>query len=107
MNMDRMNEIIEKYGAEYMLRQMAEECCELAQAAMKLIRAWNKETPMRATEAMENMMEEMADVSLMVAGVFNNMLTEEQKEFVYDMNERKEQRMYARMLDGKMEEDVW
>ena len=28
-----------KYGKEYMLRQMAEECSELAQAALKYIRA--------------------------------------------------------------------
>ena len=55
--MDRMNEIVKKYGEEYMLRQLAEECNELSQAALKLIRARRKETPMREDEARERSFE--------------------------------------------------
>lgn len=105
--MCRMMEIVEKYGAEYMLRQLAEECTELAQASLKLIRSRRKETPMREDEATEKFMEEMADVSLMMQMVFDCMLTPEMSKCIGDIYERKENRMYDRMLGGKMEEDVW
>ena len=35
--MSRFNMILELYGEEYVLRQLAEECNELAQAALKLM----------------------------------------------------------------------
>ena len=105
--MSRMKEIIEKYGEEYMLRQLAEECAELAQAALKVIRAKHKETPMRLDEAEEKFMEELADVSVMWRGVYNHMLDEAQADYVDDMCIHKVERMYERMLDGGMEEDVW
>jgi len=105
--MDRMNEIIKKYGEEYMLRQLAEECNELSQAALKLIRARRKETPMREDEAREHLVEEIADVHVMAGAVFKHMLFREEQECVDALCEQKEYRMYARMLDGGMEEDVW
>lgn len=105
--MDRMNEIVEKYGGEYLLRQMAEECCELAQAALKLIRVWHKETPMREDEAREHLTEELADVHLMVHAVFAELLSEAEVQCVDDVCDIKEERMYHRLLDGKMESDVW
>lgn len=105
--MDRMGEIIKKYGEEYMLRQLAEECCELAQAAMKLVRVWNKETPMREDEAREHLVEEIADVHVMAGAVFKHMLSRAEQECVDETCESKAHRMYERMLDGKMEEDVW
>lgn len=49
-------EILDKYGEEYILRQLAEECNELAQAALKYIRAKRGETPMRVDEAVEHVM---------------------------------------------------
>lgn len=105
--MSRMNEIIKKYGEEYMLRQLAEECCELAQAAMKLIRVWRKETPMREDEAREHLVEEIADVHVMAGAVFQHMLFKSEQECVDEVCESKKSRMFARMLDGEMEEDVW
>ena len=105
--MDRMNEIVKKYGEEYMLRQIAEECCELAQAAMKLVRVWNKETPMREDEAREHLVEELADVHVMAKAVYQYVLSWSEQECVDDVCESKKSRMFARMLDGKMEEDVW
>ena len=54
--------ICEKYGKDYMLRQLAEECCELSQAALKLIRAQKGETEVDANEALEGLIEEIADV---------------------------------------------
>ena len=105
--MDRMGEIMKKYGEEYMLRQLAEECNELAQAALKLIRARRKETPMREDEAREHLVEEIADVHVMAGAVFDHMLFKSEQECVDDICESKKSRMYERMLDGMMEEDVW
>ena len=58
-----------KYGKEYILRQMAEECSELAQAALKYIRALRKETPMRTDEAIEHIVEEMRTVQRSDRGI--------------------------------------
>ena len=105
--MDRMDEIIKKYGDEYMLRQLAEECTELAQAALKLIRARRKETPMREEEAREHLVEEIADVLVMAGAVFQHMLFKAEQECVDELCESKKSRMFARMLDDEMEDDVW
>lgn len=99
--------IVEKYGVEYMLRQLAEECAELTQAALKVIRAQKKETPMRIDEAMEHLMEELADVEVMMDGVRTGVLNAQQRWAIVEIEGRKKDRMRERMLDGKMEEDVW
>ena len=100
-------EIVEKCGREYMLRQMAEECNELAQAALKLIRVWHKETPMREDEAWEHLLEELADVEVMIDGVCNAMLDRAQRGIKAEIEERKMERMYDRLIAGNMDEDVW
>ena len=105
--MERMAEIIEKYGEECILMQLAEECAELSQAALKLIRVWKKETPMREDEAREHLVEEIADVHLMAGAIYGFILTVDERECVNDICESKEERMYARLLDGKMEENIW
>ena len=105
--MARMGEIIKKYGEEYMLRQLAEECNELSQAALKLIRARRKETPMRESEARERLVEEIADVHVMAGAVFEHILFKSEQECVDEWCESKKSRMFTRMLDGAMEEDVW
>lgn len=105
--MSRMKEIVEKYGEEYMLRQLAEECNELSQAALKLIRARHKETPMREDEATEHLIEEIADVTVMLKGIYDTMFDAAMMDAVNDIHIEKVARMYERMLDGKMEEDVW
>lgn len=107
MEENRFKEIVDKYGAEYALRQLAEECNELSQAALKLIRAWNKETPMREDEAFEHLVEEIADVLLQMYLVRCELLNDEQNESVSEIWHSKEKRMYDRLLDGKMVEDVW
>lgn len=107
MEENRFKEIVDKYGAEYALRQLAEECNELSQAALKLIRAWKKETPMREDEAYEHFVEEIADVLLQMYLVRCELLDDEQNASISEIWDKKEKRMYERMLDGKMEEDVW
>lgn len=99
--------IVEKYGEEYMLRQLAEECAELTQAALKVIRARKNETPMRIDEAMEHLMEELADVEVMMDGVRTGVLDAQQRWTIVEIESRKKNRMRERMIDGKMEEDVW
>ena len=106
-NIDRMPEIIEKYGEAYMLRQLAEECAELAQAALKLIRAYRMETPMRVDEARERLIEEIADVQVMSDAIYAHMMNDEEQSCVMNLQEIKEQRMYLRMLDGEMDENIW
>ncbi len=105
--MSRMKEIAEKYGEEYVLRQLAEECTELAQAALKLIRAKRKETPMRESEAQEHLIEEIADVTVMLQALYDTVVNDEMKDAICELHGSKTLRMYDRMLDGKMEEDVW
>ena len=96
-----------KYGKEYMLRQMAEECSELAQAVFKYIRAARKETPMRIDEAIEHLTEEIADVRLMIDAVSATVLSERDVDDVQAIKEQKLDRWKNRMIDGDMDEDRW
>lgn len=52
--------------ADYMYRQLAEECVELAQAALKMIRVHNNETPADADVVRDGFLEEVADVCIML-----------------------------------------
>jgi len=63
-----MNEIIKAIGEPAILEQLAEECAELAQAALKLSRAMRGEnpTPVGSDEARYALVEEMADVQLCI-----------------------------------------
>lgn len=54
-----------KCAPDYICRQLAEECMELAQAALKVIRVENGETPDSEDEVVRNFIEEMADAGLM------------------------------------------
>ena len=105
--MSRFNKIIDRCGEEYVLRQLAEECNELAQAALKLIRVWRNETPMREDEARERLVEEIADVRLMTGEVFRHMLFAAEQKCADEICEQKRERMFARLLDGQMESDMW
>lgn len=67
-----MNRIInQKLGARERFEVLAEEAAELSQAALKMIRAYRmggavNPTPVTAKEALENLVEEVADVELAV-----------------------------------------
>ena len=99
--------ISEKYGKEYMLRQLAEECSELSQAALKYIRAARNETPMRIDEAIEHLTEEIADVRLMIDAVSATVLSERDVDDVQAIKEQKLDRWKTRLIDGDMDEDRW
>ena len=96
-----------KYGKEYMLRQMAEECSELSQAALKYIRAARRETPMRIDEAIEHLTEEIADVRVMIDAVTATVLSERDVDDAQAIKEQKLDRWKTRMIDGDMDEDRW
>lgn len=51
---------------DYLHRQLAEECVELAQAALKMIRVYNNETPADAETVRNAFLEEFADVCIMM-----------------------------------------
>lgn len=53
---------IRKTPKEYRLRILAEESTELAQAALKMIRAIEGDTPVSEAEALSSLIEESADV---------------------------------------------
>lgn len=61
--MDRkLYEIAERLGRDQMLLQLAEECSELSQACLKLVRAFKGLTPKSVNECKDNLAEEVFDV---------------------------------------------
>ena len=65
---DPIEFIRENLSQEELLTQLAEECSELSKAALKLRRVYNGEnpTPIRRPEAYDNVIEEIADVFLVI-----------------------------------------
>jgi len=63
---DPVEFIREKLPQEELLAQLAEECSELAKAALKLRRVYDGKnpTPVKRSEAYKNLLEEIADISL-------------------------------------------
>ena len=94
-------EITKKYGREYLLRQLSEECGELVQSSLKLIRVWKKETPVTEEKAREKLVEEMADVLLMLRYVRDEVLTSAESLKITDIMNDKAVRMYRRMILGE------
>lgn len=92
-------DMVEKTGEEYMLRQMAEECAELNHAALKLVRSYNKETPVPVNQARVAMVEEIADVKNMLR-IFESVIlnTAEMKE-ISRIQEAKMQRFSDRIRE--------
>lgn len=94
-------QIARKYGEEYLLRQLAEECGELTQACLKLVRAWRGETPVEPEEANEKLIEEMADVQLMMYYVLREVIGADKTGRFDEIMDMKEARMYDRMIVQK------
>lgn len=62
-----LRQVIDKFGIDYQLAIVQEECAELIQAISKLNRAGSSDHPGRtAKAAMNNLMEETADVQIML-----------------------------------------
>ena len=59
-----------RYGEEYIYRQLAEECCELAQACLKDIRVENQELTVETKRGVGKVLvEEIADVLICIGQV--------------------------------------
>lgn len=96
--MDRLNKKIKQHlPQDELLAQLAEECAELSQAALKLRRALTgiNPTPVAADEARRNLVEEAADVY----NVLGLLLDAEDNAEIYSIIRRKKERWLKR-LDG-------
>lgn len=90
-------EMVERTSEEYMLRQLAEECTELAQAALKVIRAANRETPVHTRDARLALVEEVADVKVMLRIFDSAVLTAAEVKHVGEIQAAKMQRFSDRI----------
>ena len=96
--MDRLNEKIKQpLPQDELLAQLAEECAELSQAALKLRRALTgiNPTPVTVEEARKNLVEETADVY----NVMGLLLDAADNAEIYSIIRRKKERWLKR-LDG-------
>lgn len=80
------------------LVELAEECCELAKASLKIVRICAGRTPAPMNAARENMVEEIADVMVML-GAAKKMLSPVELLRVRKVAKEKEKRMYGRLLE--------
>lgn len=60
----RLHQIAERLGRDEMLLQLAEECSELSQACLKMVRANKGLTPKTVGECKESLAEELSDVKV-------------------------------------------
>ena len=97
MTKQQVDRIRKEYGDEYLYRQLAEECMELGHAALKLIRAQRGETPVPLDEAKTALIDEAADVRVML-NVLNDMLDADERVWLTVQIATKNQRMVARLL---------
>ena len=94
--MDRLNKKIKQHlPQDELLAQLAEECAELLQAALKLRRALTgiNPTPVAADEARRNLVEEAADVY----NVLGLLLDAEDNAEIYSIIRRKKERWLKRL----------
>lgn len=92
-----VKELFSAVGPHALLDQLTEECCELGKAAMKVVRAMGEgtPTPMSMGEARENLVEEIADVMVMLTLLKVGFLTEVEN---YDV-EMEMDRKFDRFVD--------
>ena len=90
--------IRERLGTPELLTQLAEECAELAQAALKHRRALTSDnpTPVSAATTAQNLVEEMADVELCAS----MLSTPEDNERKREIRRAKATRWLRRMLEA-------
>lgn len=91
-----LNEKIKQHiPQDELLAQLAEECAELSQAALKLRRALTgiNPTPVTAEEARANLVEEIADI----LNVSDLLLEIDDVDEIYDIVQRKRERWLKRL----------
>lgn len=96
-----LEQIREQYGGEYLLRQLAEECSELAQAALRMIRVQRRESNADMVKTRMNLMEELADVALMADCVKRSICSEDERDAIETTIDAKANRMVNRLIGGE------
>lgn len=93
-------DLVARIGEPAMLEQLAEECCELGHAALKQAREMRDEnrTHQDPEVIRNNLIEELADVSISIYQVIKNTNLVTEKE-VQEAFERKNERMKARFKE--------
>lgn len=99
-NTNPMEYILSTISDDYTLRLLAEECLELGHAALKMVRVMNGETPVAPEAAIENLIEEMADVELMHTISMVRLLTPSERAQVCTTIASKTERFYDRLTEG-------
>lgn len=97
-----MNEIKQAIPLPELMAGLAEECCELAQAALKLRRVWDKTNPTPTPEdlAIDRFYEEIADVQLYLNQIDVNVKS------IRETMERKEERWKERIREMKRDAET-
>ena len=80
--------IREAVPIEKRLTQLAEECCEGAQAALKLNRAYDGEKQLKSVECRIKLIEEMVDILICMDVVMND-LDSKYADEIYEMKLRR------------------
>ena len=93
--------IYDALGIDGTLVTLAEECSELSQAALKMWRSRHNQTPVDEKTCMEALVEESADVALMIDLMIGCMFNTEEQADHFDIYSSKYDRMKVRMIDGK------
>lgn len=100
MTLENMQAIADKYGKEYVFRQLAEECNELSIAALKKIRAERKETRVTPEKAHADFLEELGDVEIMIGFVRGLYMDSADEKACRACKDMKVGRMIRRLLKG-------
>lgn len=99
-----IKEIFDIMGESYMLCQTAEEACKLGQAALKVVRAMEGKTPVSVKKARENLVEEIADVLVMVTVLKAGFLTQIESYDIEQEMDRKFDRFVDRIEKYRLEQ---
>ena len=101
---ERDKKIMEYMGELEMQLQLAEECCELALAALKLRRVLDGRNPTPVTEeaARANLVEETADVY----NALGFLLSGEDNIAIYNIIQKKKDRWLGRIEEAQMMAEV-
>lgn len=85
-----------------LLNLLAEECAELAQAALKTRRAWEgtNPTPVTFDEALDNMVEEMQDVRFVSELVIDDMGHDTTESRMEEIRREKTERWVQRLKEA-------
>lgn len=101
--------LTQKCDPDYVWRQLAEECMELAHAALKMVRTQKGEaTDMNKSDAVHNLIEEMADTILM-ADIALEFVGDNGFNSMIEIDQRKRVRMRDRLeaMPDKVNRGRW